>query len=339
MARGDLPISHAAFDQLPTDRAVTYVRDLLAGTGVIEPYSAGLEAVPVWLAKLRDELPDEHGDLIERFARWGLFRKLRRQPDQHTIARPRVDHARSKVLAAVRFLRWLDEQHLSLADAGQADLDNYLATHPSRRSTLTAFIDWATSIGAAGALSIPRPERALPEVVLSDEQRWRHVEQLLHDDTIRLHVRVAGLLTLLFAQPLTRVLQMRTGQIHAGPPVTITFDTDRVELPAVLDELVLAQHEKATTTPANDLETWLFPGRQHGRRVTRENVRHGLVSRGIHPGDARKAAMLQLAAEMPGPVLADLLGLSPVTATRWATLAARDWSQYAAMRRDTAAHE
>lgn len=84
MARGRLPISHAAFDQLPTDRAVTYVRDLLAGSGVIEPYSAGLEAVPAWLARLRAELPDEHGELIERFARWGLFRRLRRQPDQHS---------------------------------------------------------------------------------------------------------------------------------------------------------------------------------------------------------------------------------------------------------------
>jgi hypothetical protein len=45
--------------------------------------------------------------------------------------------------------------------------------------------------------------------------------------------------------------------------------------------------------------------------------------------------MFQLAAEIPTPILADLLGLSSVTATRWATLAARDWSQYAAMRRNT----
>ena len=44
--------------------------------------------------------------------------------------------------------------------------------------------------------------------------------------------------------------------------------------------------------------------------------------------------MFQLAAEMPAPVLADLLGLSNVTAGRWARLAARDWSQYTAMRRD-----
>ena len=43
--------------------------------------------------------------------------------------------------------------------------------------------------------------------------------------------------------------------------------------------------------------------------------------------------MFDLAAQMPVPIVAELLGLSPNTATRWAALAARDWSQYAAMRR------
>ena len=64
-----------------------------------------------------------------------------------------------------------------------------------------------------------------------------------------------------------------------------------------------------------------------------ENFRSQLVALGIAPNQARKAAMFQLAAEMPAPVLADLLGLSATTASRWASLAARDWSQYAGMRR------
>ena len=37
------------------------------------------------------------------------------------------------------------------------------------------------------------------------------------------------------------------------------------------------------------------------------------------------------------PILADILGLAPTTTVRWAALAARDWSQYTALRRqDTA---
>ncbi len=97
------------------------------------------------------------------------------------------------------------------------------------------------------------------------------------------------------------------------------------------------QLHHAQATPANHRERWLFPGRQPGRQLASENVRSSLVNRGIHPAHVRKAAMFQRAAEIPTPVLADLLGLSPTTATRWAILAARDWSQYAAMRRATAA--
>ena len=58
-----------------------------------------------------------------------------------------------------------------------------------------------------------------------------------------------------------------------------------------------------------------------------------LVEGVVHLDEPAEAAMFQLAAEMPAPILADLLGLSPITAGRWAALAARDWSQYAAMRR------
>jgi hypothetical protein len=54
--------------------------------------------------------------------------------------------------------------------------------------------------------------------------------------------------------------------------------------------------------------------------------------RGVLASDARKAAMCQLAAEIPTSILAALLRLLPTAATRWATLAARTWSEYAAMR-------
>lgn len=47
--------------------------------------------------------------------------------------------------------------------------------------------------------------------------------------------------------------------------------------------------------------------------------------------------MFQLAANIPTPILAELLGLGTNTAVRWASLAARDWSQYAAARRPSRA--
>lgn len=72
--------------------------------------------------------------------------------------------------------------------------------------------------------------------------------------------------------------------------------------------------------------------RSGGKHLATENIRGQLVARGIQPNSARKAAMFQLAGEIPTPILAEILDLSAQTAVRWAALAARDWSQYTAIR-------
>lgn len=68
------------------------------------------------------------------------------------------------------------------------------------------------------------------------------------------------------------------------------------------------------------------------RHLVTENVRSQLVERGIQPSAARKAAMFQLAAEIPTPIRADILTRAPKTPSGgppWP----RDWSRYTAMRR------
>ncbi|MGI8762303.1 MAG: hypothetical protein ACR2LF_13605 [Jatrophihabitantaceae bacterium] len=336
MACGDMAISHAAFDPLPPDRAVIYVRDLLAAVEVLPPYDASVERVTPWLRDLLATLPKQQADLIGRFARWQLLRRLRLLEDRGKVTRGSVQHARGAVLATARFLRWLDDQHVPPAMAGQPQLDRYLVQYPGRGASLNTFLDWTSHTRLTAPLRIPVPDHPLPHVALGDEQRWRHVERLLHDDSVERHVRVAGLFILLFAQPLSRICRMTHEQIASEDGlVTVTFDTEPIEMPDPLDRLVLDQHAHATSDRyATHRSSWLFPGRHAGRPLATENFRSRLVALGIAPNQARKAAMVQLAAEMPAPVLADLLGLAPATASRWAKLAARDWSQYAAMRRN-----
>jgi hypothetical protein len=93
---------------------------------------------------------------------------------------------------------------------------------------------------------------------------------------------------------------MRADQIIARDAghVSVTFHTSPIGLPEPLDRLVLAQ----------------------------------LARRG-QASYASKAAMFQLDGEIPTPILAELLGLAGHTAVRWAALAAHDWSQYTARRR------
>lgn len=336
MARGQLEISHAAFDALPANRAVNYVRDLLAAVDVLPPYSPSVERIVPWLRDLLAELPKAHAEVIDRFARWQLLRRLRLLAERDRVTRGGVQHARAAVLGAARFLAWLDEHDAALATATQAQLDDYLVRHPGRGPTLKMFLDWTHRSGLSPHLHIPAAERSLPQVTLSDQLRWQQVERLLHDDDIRLYVRIGGLFMLLFAQPLARICRMRPEQIteQSDGEVTVTFDTVPIPLPDPLDRLVLDQlARRGQASYASHPDRWLFPGGLPGKHLVTENIRSQLVALGIQPSTARKAAMFQLAAEMPVPILAELLGLAPTTATRWAALSARDWSQYAAMRR------
>lgn len=336
MARGDIAISHATFDDLPGDRNVNYIRDLLAAAGVLPPYQPLVARIPAWL---RDQLVDEpkhRADLVHRFARWHALRRLRLLGDR--VTRGSALQVRNAILSAIRFLTWLDNREAELADLTQAMLDDYLLSRPGHAAMLELFIEWTNRTGLTSALELPKRPTALPEIVLSDEQRWDHVETLLHDDTIHLYARVGGLFMLLFAQPVARICRMRANQVTIDSDhVTVTFDTEPIELPAPLDQLIrdhLTQPGWASYVSQTD--TWLFPGGVPGKHLTTETMRARLVACGIHPNHARKAAMFQLAAAMPVPVLADLLGLSPNTAVRWAALAARDWSQYTAIRHESA---
>jgi hypothetical protein len=339
MARGELDISHAAFEQLPATRAVGCLRDLLAALDVIPPCQPALERITPWLRDLLTELPKEHAALIDRFARWQLLRRLRLlgiRDHGRRVTRGGVQHARATILTTARFLHWLESEDISLIELSQTDLERYLAHRPGRGPILKPFLDWTARTAITGSLQLPNPGRPAPEVVLSDERRWQQVERLLHDDTIRRYVRIGGLFMLLWAQPLSRICRMRADQItDVDGTVSVRFDAVSIELPDPLDELV-RDHltRRGQASYASRPDQWLFPGGLPGKHIVTENIRSQLVARGIQPSHARKAALFQLAAEVPAPILAELLGLSITTATRWATLAARDWSQYTAMRRD-----
>jgi hypothetical protein len=76
--------------------------------------------------------------------------------------------------------------------------------------------------------------------------------------------------------------------------------------------------------------TWLFPGHLPGRPITPDTLGGRLRALGIYAQTGRRAALLDLAAQLPAAVLADLLGLHPNTAARWMHQAGGDWTRYAA---------
>ena len=136
--------------------------------------------------------------------------------------------------------------------------------------------------------------------------------------------------TLLFVQPLTRIVAMRTDQIEiTDDGVWASFSDAPIQMPPVLDDLI----REHTTRRGWSLHVarntgWFFPGGRPGRHTATENIRRDLVAIGIKPFENRKAAMFQLAATMPSPILAELLGTSDMNAEARAALADRDWGTY-----------
>ena len=334
MAAGEIPITHNAFKALPTDRRHNHLRQLMVSAGILTPYHAQIEQIERWIDDILRPLDADSAAIVNRYARWRHLRHLRTVAERGGLNKGTVYAARSRVNAAIRLSTWANARGLALPTIDQADLESYMIEHPTGHHDHRDFITWLCRAGINTSISIPRREKTNPEVVVSDTERWRQVNVLLHDHTIQLYARVGGLFTLLFAQPLESVVAMRADQITLdGERMLVTFNTIPIEMPPGLDELLRRYLENpGTTSISRSRHGWLFPGRPSSRHMLADNIRRKLVARDIRPRQSRSAAMFALAGGIPAPVLAELVGINDRTATLWTTLAARDWSEYVTQR-------
>lgn len=259
---------------------------------------------------------------------------MRKAAREDRLTQTITNAARRRIRVAIDFLAFLDTHGASAATATQDLLERYVEHIGRAINHDTAFIGWLRESRINTSLHIPYIPRAAPAVTVSDQQRWAAVERLLHDESLRRYTRIGGLLTLLFAQPLSRIVAMRTSQATvADDTVHVAFGTLPIQMPAVLDDLIREHlaHRGKSLYASRDTG-WLFPGGNPGRHLATENIRAQLVAIGIKPYENRKATLFQLAGEIPAPVLAELIGITNDNAADWARLAARDWTGYIAER-------
>lgn len=342
MARGEIPISHHTFNQLPMDHTRNYLRDLLVAVDVLEPYEPLIERMIPWLATLGDPLNAHHKPILDQFANWRVLRHLRRQADVGRLTKGTFQSARSRLRRVVTLLTWLEARGRSIETATQTDLEDHLATQPkSVAAELSQFLIWTHDTGLNRSLTWAYRATTEPQVTMSDNDRWTHVNTLLNDATIPLPTRIAGLLMLLFAQHITTICAMRTEHVDTTTEdrVLVTFKSTPIEMPDPLAQM-LRDHLKRRG-PASYVSHdngWLFPGGNPGRPLATESIRQRLVARGIPPHSARHAALFALTGQVPHMILAQTLGISHTAAARWAALAARDWGQYVSQRTQQIPH-
>jgi hypothetical protein len=333
---GTLELSHAALDLEERTKPLDHLRDLLVATGVLPARDPRFERLGPWLDATLADVPAAHALVIRPFATWGVFRRLRKKAERGQLTESAAKWARMRVRVALTFLDWLDDHGVELEGVTQADMDLWLASGSTTRYVVRDFVAWCRARRVISGVKVPLRQTMSAVEPVHDDDRWSNVDDLLHDETVDLDVRVAGLFALLFGQHLSRVVRLKvTDLVVSDGAVALKFGVDAVVLPPVLDGLVLRLRERRGHSITRS-EQWLFPGGAPGRHITAERLRERLAEQGITLRSTRSAALMALAAELPAPVLADLLGLHVNTSVEWVRAARGDWSAYAATKASAA---
>lgn len=328
-------LTHRALDELPAGKVVEHLRAVLVATGTLPARDEQMTRLERWTARVIAERPDPgQQQLLHSYAVWHVTRRLRARLGSTHATRNQVVAAQRNISAAAALLDWLSARGLALAAARQGDLETWLASaQPTHRADAGNFVRWARTHKLTG-LEFAAARWGGPAGVIDTEARWVQARRLLHDGTLRPDDRVAGLLVLLYAQWPATISQLTLGHVQAaGEQVRIRLGREPVLLPEPLDALVLqlvATRRGHAAIGDHGTSAWLFPGGQPGRPISAYRMSERLRQLGIRSGQARSAALFQLATDLPAAILARTLGIHITVAVAWQRAAAGDWAAYAA---------
>ena len=336
LATGRIPLTHEGLHAAASWRTAAYLRDLLMTCGVLPAIDKQLAHYEALLHRHLADLADAgspHLRLLRQFAVWYQLPRLRATAATRPLTPSHRQFASDQFTQARRFLGWLQQRDHTLAQATQADLDAWHATHNDhRRRTLRAFLRWAMRTGHLPRLALPPlpVRRAAP---ITQHRRLELLGQLLTDEDRPLRSRVAACLMLLFAQPATRIARLTIDDITraADGQVFIRFGEPPTPLPEPFATLLLqaAAQRDNLDTATNPGARWLFPGRRAGQPLHAAHLAELIRDLGVPALAGRTAALRQLVLQAPAPVVAQALGYSHGTTTRVATEAGTPWSRYA----------
>jgi hypothetical protein len=339
------PITHHTLDQLGGSNEVHLLRHMLVAATVLPERVEHLDRITPWLDEHLRWRPAARSRLIRPFVQWTLIHRARRNAATRGFSPHAADHLRGRILAILELLDWLDERGTTLRTATQTDIDAWMDSGPTyRRTRVAAFLTWARKHHHAGDIAIPVAPRAEPRLQpLTDDDVRHQLKRCLHDDSLPRDVRLAGALILLFGTTTARLVRLHTNAVTTSNNGQVRLHLGRtpLTLPPPLDDIAVAQ-AVAPLRPRGPVASLartalLFPGRAPDQAISARSLRDKLRRHGVAPVPGRHAAIIAMTADLPAPVLADLLGIAPKTADRWANAVNTDWTHYLAARDQTPA--
>ncbi|WP_246642965.1 MULTISPECIES: XRE family transcriptional regulator [Streptomyces violaceusniger group] len=333
--------THEMLDALPQNNATGCLRGLLVTAGVLPRRHENLARLELWLANTIRQLPPHQARVVRAFGEWHIVRDARRRAarDRYTTLAVKADIREIK--AAIGFMSWLDTNKIGLQDTTQSDLDRWLVDHSSLHRTVVTFIQWAVARRITGRLIISRPPKKNSSGFLDEQDLQDQLRRCLNDDAIPRDARIIGALVRLYAIPVSRIVGLTTDRFHRDENgAYLTLDRHPVLLPPKLALLIEEQIAQPVTDSRMDQQFgngngYLFPGIQPGRPRNVAGTHSLLNQVGLPVLAARNTAMIEAVTSLPPIVVADLFGMHPGTAQRWAKYAKDDWSAYLAARMAT----
>ncbi|MCX4529842.1 hypothetical protein OG982_29810 [Streptomyces sp. NBC_01551] len=178
----------------------------------------------------------------------------------------------------------------------------------------------------------PRDER-LPTSRTGRDERLDALGRLLTDADTPMRLRVAGVIVLLYAQPVTRIVQLTADDVlNDGEAMLLRLGEPASPVPAPVASLLLeyiADRDNMNTA-TNQAPRWLFPGRRAGQPARPDHLSALLREIGVPVAAARGAAIRQQFFELPAPVVAVVLGCHDKATGRLLRETGGTWSRYAA---------
>lgn len=335
MANGSLSVGHAAIDLLPQKASTRYFRRLLISAGVLPPIHVLQHELTMYVSSVAGTLERNSANTLRRFYRWEVLPRLhRRYRDRGrdlSVGTFTVNRGQIRVIA--RFLTWLLERDLAVAELDQATLNHYTARN-SGSETVNHFVRWAMRSRLAGGLITFERTPRTPLAAVTEDELWSAIDILVEGDDIEREVRIVGLFTLLYAQPLERSVSLTRDRVSVSDQrVSVRFGSTPIELEGAVGELVrlhLAAPPRRGYA-VGDSE-WVFEGMSPGAHLSAAYIRLRLREQRINARVSRETRMNLLAMRMPAAVLADVVGVVGATADRRKERTSGIWSQYPDLR-------
>lgn len=334
-ADGTLPLTHDTFDALGTGRTVMHLRELFVRYDALPERSRHVLQFQGWLTRELPRHSPAAATHLQAFATWHHLRRMRHLADAGTLKPGTIATARQQVTVAGQLLTHLETTGIHTAQVRQEHLDAWLASGPTTRYTARTFVVWAVRNGHLPTLTFPhRRNQTTP--LLSQDTRLTLLRHFLQPtEPAPTTTRLAAVLLLLFAQPMTRICRLRIDDLDTdGPITTLRLGPEPAPLPDVVDDL-LKQHlaqRRNTFTAANANSPWLFPGASPGQPLHQSYLMTLVRDAGVDLRGARNSALRQLVLDMPPAVAATVLGYSATITSQHARNAGQDFASYPTVR-------